>query len=142
MHLSVSEKLVSLSRTGGRKQTNSAMNITSSSELLIKRSSRPGIIWRSFIKTRCSFRSLTIINQVRIQPQDDVTHSAVKLSSGVSASSTIRSKPFVSKACTLVMAWTVQPKWRPWWTKGSEMHLESVFKKVRARKMRYLRFFS
>lgn len=24
---------------------------------------------------------------------------------------------------TVHKAWTVRPKWRPWWTKGSEIHL-------------------
>jgi hypothetical protein len=53
-------------------------------------------------------------------------YSAVKLSSGWSASSTIRSKPLVSNVCTFVIACKVRPKCRPWWTRGSDIHLLKV----------------
>jgi hypothetical protein len=47
------------------------------------------------------------------------TNSAVKDSSGSSASSPIRMIPLLRSASTLHMAWIVLPKWRPWWTRGS-----------------------
>jgi hypothetical protein len=41
-----------------RGHTKSAVSETSASELSIRRSSRPGIICNSFVKTRCSLLSL------------------------------------------------------------------------------------
>ena len=55
---------------GGPKQTNSAINTTSSSVQFIKRSSKPGTICRSFVKTRCSFRSLIKSSQIWSQTLD------------------------------------------------------------------------
>lgn len=51
------------------------------------------------------------------------TYSVLKDSSGSSARSPMRRRPFVMMEFTLHNACTVRPKCRPWWTSGSEMHL-------------------
>ena len=51
---------------------------------------------------------------------------------------------FVTRACTLHIAWIVRPKWCPWWIKGSLEHLSNkchiVLEAVRWNL--YLRFLS
>jgi len=107
----------------GCRLTMSATKMISSSELLNKRSSRPGTIWRSFWKTPCSLISLNIGELIKECLDWKRTHSAVKSSSGLSANSPMRRIPFVRSVWTLVIACTVRPKCLPWWTKGSVIQL-------------------
>lgn len=53
-----------------------------------------------------------------------IAYSEVKESSGSSASSPSRRIPLVINALTLHSACTVRPKWRPWCTSGSLIHLK------------------
>jgi hypothetical protein len=53
-----------------------------------------------------------------------MTYSGVNEASGSSARSASRRIPLVMRGYTLHNACTVRPKWRPWWTRGSLVHLQ------------------
>jgi len=86
------------------------------------RPSSPGTIWRRAWNTRCSRRSLS----GKLQSWNETragAYWAVKDSSGWSASSPMRRRPFVRRDCTLHSTCTARPKWQPWCTRGSVAHL-------------------
>ena len=57
------------------------------------------------------------------------TNSNVSNSSATSSSSPIRTIALVNKAWTLHIAYTVLPKCRPWWTRGSPARLRKIIDK-------------
>ena len=106
---------------GSEKQlTSSAIKPVSSSDPVKRRSSRPTTDCKRARNILCSRRSLNCWYEVRsenkLQWRD---YSALKDSSGWSASSPNHKMPLFISVRMLQNTWTVRPKWRPWCTRGS-----------------------
>lgn len=99
----------------------------SSESLFMILSWSPGIIFRRVLNTWNSLRCLwSLIVLKMAQLGEFKTDSILKDSSGSSARSPLRRRPFKIIDWILHKAWAVLPKCRPWWTNGSERHLFCV----------------
>lgn len=83
----------------------------------------PGIILNSAWNTLNSRRCLLLRSEQWERDYENTTYSVLKDSSGSSTRSPVRMRPFMIIEWTLHKACIVRPKCRPWWIRGSEIHL-------------------